>query len=210
MRLTLCWIGIWIFSVSIFAQNTLDNSSYLFDKFQDCLILYKDGRQFAAPINYDLVKRHYVFKDQKQEEKEFSEPELIAMLRIGKRSFLAGKQEAIEVIQFQPKFYVIYTGDTRRAPKKTSYGGTTQTASVDNYSRLSGCIQDEQRIVTGVNKTYEISIGKKTKRFYNKRSFLKIFPKNQRIKWEQYIEDNKIDFKSVNQVFKLFQISVSH
>lgn len=138
MRLILCWLGIWIFCVGLFAQNTKDNSSYLFDEFQDCLIVYKDGRQFTAPVNYDLIKKHYVFKDPEQQEKEFSDPELIAVLRIGNRSFLIGKQEAVEVIQAQPKFNVIYTGDTRRAPKKISYGGTTQTASVDNYSGLTG------------------------------------------------------------------------
>ena len=63
MRLILCWLGIWIFCVGLFAQNTKDNSSYLFDEFQDCLIVYKDGRQFTAPVNYDLIKKHYVFKD---------------------------------------------------------------------------------------------------------------------------------------------------
>ena len=52
MRLILCWLGIWIFCVGLFAQNTKDNSSYLFDEFQDCLIVYKDGRQFTAPVNY--------------------------------------------------------------------------------------------------------------------------------------------------------------
>ena len=205
MRLILCWLGIWIFCVGLFAQNTKDNSSYLFDEFQDCLIVYKDGRQFTAPVNYDLIKKHYVFND----------PELIAVLRIGNRSFLIGKQEAIEVIQAQPKFNVIYTGDTRRAPKKISYGGTTQTASVDNYSGLtgtglSGGIQDAQRIVTGINKMYEVGVGKKTKRFYNKKSFLKLFPKKQQIRWNRYIEENKIDFGSVDQVFKLFQVSISH
>ena len=208
MRLILCWLGIWIFCVGLFAQNTKDNSSYLFDEFQDCLIVYKDGRQFTAPVNY-------VFKDPEQQEKEFSDPELIAVLRIGNRSFLIGKQEAIEVIQAQPKFNVIYTGDTRRAPKKISYGGTTQTASVDNYSGLtgtglSGGIQDAQRIVTGINKMYEVGVGKKTKRFYNKKSFLKLFPKKQQIRWNRYIEENKIDFGSVDQVFKLFQVSISH
>ena len=206
MRLILCWLGIWIFCVGLFAQNTKDNSSYLFDEFQDCLIVYKDGRQFTAPVNYDLIKKHYVFKDPEQQEKEFSDPELIAVLRIGNRS---RKLSSIFI------FHVIYTGDTRRAPEKISYGGTTQTASVDNYSGLtgtglSGGIQDAQRIVTGINKTYEVGVGKKTKRFYNKKSFLKLFPKKQQVRWNRYIEENKIDFGSVDQVFKLFQVSISH
>ena len=102
-----------------------------------------------------------------------------------------------------------------KSPKKISYGGTTQTASVDNYSGLtgtglSGGIQDAQRIVTGINKMYEVGVGKKTKNaFYNKKSF-KAFPKKQQIRWNRYIEENKIDFGSVDQVFKLFQVSISH
>ena len=115
-------------------------------------------------------------KIRNNKKKEFSDPELIAVLRIGNRSFLIGKQEAIEVIQAQPKFNVIYTGDTRRAPKKISYGGTTQTASVDNYSGLtgtglSGGIQDAQRIVTGINKCTKLVWVKKRNAFITRRVF---------------------------------------
>lgn len=213
MKLILYWLGMWILCTSLSAQNSKSNSNYLFDKFQDCLIVYKDGRQFTAPVNYDLIRKHYVFKDPEQQEKEFSNPELITVLRIGKRSFLVGNQAAIEVIQVQPKFNVIYTGNTRKAPQKTSYGGTTQTASVNTYSGLAGTglssgILDEQRIVAGVNKTYEINIGKKSKRFYNKKSFLKLFSKEKQKELDKYIEDNTIDFESVDQVFRLCQHAV--
>lgn len=213
MKLILCWLGMWICCISLLAQDSGYNTPYLFDKFQDCLIIYKDGRRFTAPVNYDLIQKHYVFIDTGQQEKEFSDPDLIAVLRIGNRSFLTDKQSAIEVIQADPKFNVIYTGDTRKAPKKTSYGGTTQTASVDTYSGLAGKglisgIQSDNRIVTGINKTYEIKIGKKTKRFYNKKSFLKLFPKDKQYELDKYIEKNQIDFNSVNQVFQLFRFSV--
>ena len=33
-------------------------------------IEYKDGRQNTAPVNYDLIKKHYVFKDPEQQEKQ--------------------------------------------------------------------------------------------------------------------------------------------
>lgn len=215
MRFILYWLGIWVFCTGLSAQNSQSNDCYLFDKFQDCLIVYKDGRQFAAPVNYDLIQKHYVFKDSDQQEKEFSDPELIAVLRIGERSFLIGKQAAIEVIQVQPKFNVIYTGDMRKAPQKTSYGGTTQTASVDTYYGLSGTIpasgvKNDQRIVTGINKTYEINIGKKNKQFYNKKSFLKLLPKEKQNELDKYIEDNNIDFTSTDQVLRLFQLVDLH
>ena len=71
MRLILCWLGIWIFCVGLFAQNTKDNSSYLFDEFQDCLIVYKDGRQFTAPVNYDLIKKHMSLKIRNNKKRSF-------------------------------------------------------------------------------------------------------------------------------------------
>lgn len=213
MKSILCCLGMWIYCFVLFAQDNRHNSPYLFDKFQDCLIVYKDGRQFTAPVNYHLVQKHFVFIDSEQKEKEFSDPELIAVLRIGNRSFMPDGQVAIEVIQVDPKFNVIYTGDTRKAPKKTSYGGTTQTASVDTYSGLAGKglisgIQDDNRIVTGINKTFEVKIGKKTRRFYNKKSFLKLFPNSKQEKLDNYIEKNQIDFNSVDQVLKLFNYSL--
>lgn len=213
MKSILCCLGMWIYCFILFAQDNRHYSPYLFDKFQDCLIVYKDGRQFTAPVNYHLVQKHFLFIDSEQKEKAFSDPELIAVLRIGNRSFIPDGQVAIEVIQVDPKFNVIYTGDTRKAPKKTSYGGTTQTASVDTYSGLVGKglisgIQDDNRIVTGINKTFEVKIGKKTRRFYNKKSFLKLFPNSKQEKLDNYIEKNQIDFNSVDQVLKLFNYSL--
>lgn len=213
MKQVLCWLAMWVCCTALPAQNEKQASPYLFDKFQDCLIVYKDGRQFAAPVNYDLVQKHYVFIDPEKNEKEFSDPELIAVLRIGSRSFLADRQAAIEVVQAEPKFHVIYSGDIRKGPKKTSYGGTTQTAAVDSYSGLSGTglvsgVQNDNRIVTGIDKTYEVKIGRKTKRFYNKKSFLKLFPDSRQEELDKYIEDKQIDFESVEQVLGLFNYSL--
>jgi len=213
MKLILCCLGMWIVFFRLLAQDSGHNFPYLFDEFQDCLIVYKNGRQFTAPVNYHLIQKHFVFMD--SEEKEFSNPEQIAVLRIGNRSFLLDRQSAIEVIQVDPKFNVIYSGDIRKAPKETSYGGTTQTASVDTYSGLGGGNglisgkQNDNRIVTGINKTYEVKIGKKTKQFYNKKSFLKLFPDDKQDQLNEYIEKNQIDFNSVNQVLKLFNFSLS-
>ena len=215
MKQILYCLGMWMSCFGLLAQDNGHNSPYLFDKFQDCLIVYKDGRQFEAPINYHLLKSYFVFIDRAdQKEKEFSNPELIAVLRIGGRSFLPNERSATEVIQADPKFHVIYTGNIRKAPKKTSYGGTTQTAPVDNFSGLSGNgmisgTRDDNRIVTSINKTYEVKIGKKTKRFYNKNSFLKLYSNAEQVKLDSYIKTNHIDFKSVEQVLELYNFSLS-
>ena len=184
-------------------------SHFLFEDYQNALIFYKDGRQFQAPVNFNLLEGHYLFIDAKDKEtKQFSNPELIALLRIGERRFLVGNKEAIEIIQTEPLFQVRYSGNLRKAPKKITYGGTTQTAPVDNYSRMIGnnlnSISNDQ-IVTGVNKTYEVKIGKKTKRFFSKNSFLKAVPKQLRPDMESYLMKNEVDFEDVQQVLELYR-----
>ena len=184
-------------------------SHFLFEDFQNALIFYKDGRQFQAPVNFNLLEGHYLFIDAKDKEtKQFSNPELIALLRIGERRFLIGNKETVEIIQTEPLFQVRYSGNLRQAPKKITYGGTTQTAPVDNYSRMIGnnlnSISNDQ-IVTGVNKTYEVKIGKKTKRFFSKNSFLKALPKQQRPDMEAYFEQHEVDFGDVQQVLNLYR-----
>ena len=184
-------------------------SPFLFEDYQNALIFYKDGRQFQAPVNFNLLAGHFLFIDAKDKEaKQFSSPELIALLRIGERCFLIGNKETIEVLQTEPLFQVRYSGNLRKAPKKITYGGTTQTAPVDNYSRMIGnnlnTISNDQ-IVTGINKTYEVKIGKKTKRFFSKNSFLKAVPKPQRPDMEAYLEQHEVDFGNVQQVLELYR-----
>ena len=207
---TFFFIVLSVASSSLFSQSR-DTSSFLFTEYQDALILYKDGRQFQAPVNFDLLEGQFLFIDSKEmESKHFSNPELIALLRIGNRCFLLGDKETTEVIQSDPMFRVSYSGNLRKAPKNLTYGGTTQTASVDSYSGMmgSGLISGRptnNQVVMGVNKTYEVKIGKKTKRFFSKNSFLKAVPKLQRPEMEAYLEQHEVDFGNVQQVLELYK-----
>ena len=204
---------------SIFVFHTIGQnfSPFLFEEYQNALIFYKDGRQFTAPVNFDLLNGHYLFIDSKDKEpKQFSNPELIALLRIGTRSFLLGEKETTEVLQGDPLFQVTYSGNLRQAPKNITYGGTTQTAAVDTYAGYSGGgsigtrQQSNNRIVIGVNKNYKAKFGKKNKRFNNKKTFLKAVPKEMQAEMERYIETEQTDFNYVKQVLELYKYIVDH
>ena len=204
---------------SIFVFHTIGQnfSPFLFEEYQNALIFYKNGRQFTAPVNFDLLEGHYLFIDSKDKEpKQFSNPELIALLRIGTRSFLLGEKETTEVLQGDPLFQVTYSGNLRQAPKNITYGGTTQTAAVDTYAGYSGGgsigtrQQSNNRIVIGVNKNYKAKFGKKSKRFNNKKTFLKAVPKEMQAEMERYIETEQTDFNDVKQVLELYKYIVDH
>ena len=204
-------LSVFILSNHVIGQNER-HAQFLFDDYQEALILYKDGRQFTAPVNFDLLNGHYLFIDAKDKQpKQFANPEMIALIRIGSRSFLLEHNATTEVLQAEPLFQVTYSGNLRPAPKNLTYGGTTQTAAVDAYVGYSGSTvlgsqrQSMNKIVAGIDKRYEIKIGKKTKRFYNQSSFLKAFPKQQRAKVEEYLSKKDIDFNDVQQVFDLYK-----
>ena len=204
------FITLWGITLSLSAQST-NIHQFLLPEYQDALILYKDGRQFQAPVNFNLLEGQFLFIDSKDKEsKRFSNPELISLIRIGERCFLLGDKETTEVIQSDPMFRVSYSGNLRKAPKNLTYGGTTQTASVDSYSGMmgSGLISGRptnNQVVTGINKTYEVKIGKKTKRFFSKNSFLKAVPKLQRPEMEAHLEQHEVDFDNVQQVLELYK-----
>ena len=185
---------------------------FLFDDYQETLILYKDGRQFTAPVNFDLLEGHFLCIDAKDKQpKQFANPEMIALLRMGSRCFLLGEGEAVEVLQAESLFQVAYSGNLRQAPKSISYGGSTQTAAVDTYAGYSGGgalgskQQSRHKMVVGINKNYKCEIGSKTRHFYDQKTFLKAFPKERRMQVEEYISQHEIDFGNVQQVYELYR-----
>lgn len=196
--------------VCITAQTGKDNSKYLFEEFQDSYIYYKDGRVFSVPLNFDLAKGIYVFIDENKEENEFTDPDQVIAMHVKERIFLMSRGKATEVIQAEPKFHVFYSALKKQAPSDISYGGTSETASVDSYKRLGGKglisgIQSDNRIVADVSKSYEARIGKRDRSFYNQRSFVRSFPKEKRAAIDTYIEEKEVDFNSTEQVLELYQ-----
>lgn len=188
------------------------SSNFLFDNYQNALIIYKDGQRFQAPVNFDLLAGHFLFVDAKDKKaKQFAYPEKIAFLQIGSRSFQLSEGEAIEILQAEPLFQVAYSGNLRSIPKKLTYGGTTQTAAVDTYSGYSGSTvlssqkSANNKKVVGINKRYKAKFGKKIKHFNNGKTFLKILPVQQQKEIKEYIETNEIDFDNVEQVLKLYE-----
>lgn len=189
-------------------------SGYLFKKNQDAIIYYKDGRQFSVPLNYNLLTRQYVFidKSDNNQQKEFTEPAMIVVIEIGKRTFLPPSEGATERIQAEPPFHVEYQGTSKRAGVSVGYGGTTETASASNYSGMRGNfivggVESDNKILTGIDKVYKVKVGKKMRLFFDKKKFLKLFA-SQKEPLEKYIIDNHIDFGVTEQVLGLYNYAV--
>lgn len=194
-----------------FAQ--VEKNPYLFQDFTDGFVYYKDGRAFQVPINYNLIVGEFIFIDKDKQKKEFSDPDMVISIKVGDRSFLPMPDGgAAEVVQFEPKILVQYKGSTKKT-KNVTFGGQTETASVETFSHLlsnanSSALNTENILLSSVDNEYYVEKNKRMKRFTTEKQFLKIFSK-QKEHLKQYIDDNKMNFNSIEQVVKLCNYALS-
>lgn len=200
--------GLICFVTATFAQSE-DNSGFLFSRFEDGFVYYRDGRRFNVPLNYNLITGQFIFIDKNDSnlKKEFTEPGMIVAIEVNGRTFLPPSEGATEIIQSEPPFHVSYRGMVKKE-RSVAYGGTTQTASVDSYSQIRGVgaiggTDGTHKSLSDIDKEYKVKVGKKNKRFSNEKQFLKLFP-NQKEVLSRYLEEKQVDFDNIPQVLALY------
>lgn len=204
-------LSLFIICCSFLTGWTQENhSKYLFPEFTESYVYYKDGRVFQIRLNYDLQKNTFEFIDKDNEKKEFADPDMIVSIKVGERTFvLVDENEAAEVVQADPRILVQYCGQ-KRIKKDLTYGGKTETASVDSYSNLIYGTEENERntVLVKIDYHFYVEKNKRLKRFSTEKQFLKIFPKHKD-ELKQYIDGFKIDFNSIGGVKRLCNYALS-
>ena len=187
MRYTLT-VLILILGLSVLGAQE-KQTRYLFPEFTDSYIYYKDGRVFQVPTNYDLFENKFVFIDKDNEKKEFSDPNMIVSVKADNRTFIPiSGNEAAEVMQTEPRILVQYIGN-KRIKKDLTFGGKT-----GEY--------DKNTVLINIDYQFYVEKDKRLKQFSTKKQFLKLFSK-QKKELKKYIDENNVDFGSIDQVVKL-------
>lgn len=192
-------------------ETSIDSTQFLLRNFEDGLVYYKDGRIFNVPLNYSLLIKKFLFIDKSDNNhiKEFSEPEMVATIKIGERIFLPTKDGATEVLQKEPPIFVQYRGSIKWEGKRVGYGGRSETSSVDSYSSFQAAgsgmhkLETEKLILTHIDKIYRIERKGKQYRFINEKQFLKAFPEHKE-ELKKYADDNHIRFENIEDVLKIY------
>lgn len=191
----------------------IDSTQFLLRNFENGQVFFKDGRVFDASLNYSLFVKKFLFLDQQDNSiKEFSEPEMVSTIKIGKRVFLPTKNGATEVLQSDPYISVQYRGTLKREGKEIGYGGRSETSAVDGlatyHSGNTGYkLETEKFILSRIDKIFRIEYNGKQYRFLNEKQFLKAFS-NQKEVLTKYIKENEIDFNDIDDVLKLYNYAV--
>ncbi|MCS2891524.1 hypothetical protein [Parabacteroides faecis] len=91
-----------------------------------------------------------------------------------------------------------------------TFGGKTETASVDSYSNLIYGTGDDNKntVLAKIDYQFYINKNKRLKRFSTEKQFLKLFTKQER-ELKKYIDEYKVNFGSVEQVVKLCNYAFS-
>lgn len=192
------------------------NRQFLFGKFENGEVYYRDGRKYAVDLNYDIVNRQFLFIDKSDNntEKAFAEPDMVTLVTIGERMFLHDPKDIKEVLQREPSILVQYKAKIRERGKRAGYGGYSETSAIDNISGIqSGGIyykfEDENSLLLSrVDKVYFVTHDKKRRSFYNDKTFLKIYSKH-RDTLRQYIKDQGTNFTRMDDVVKLCNYAFS-
>lgn len=191
----------------------IDSTQFLLRNFENGQVFFKDGRVFDASLNYSLFVKKFLFLDQQDNSiKEFSEPEMVSTIKIGKRVFLPTKNGATEILQSDPYISVQYRGTLKREGKEIGYGGRSETSAVDGlatyHSGNTGYkLETEKFILSRIDKIFRIEYNGKQYRFLNEKQFLKAFS-NQKEVLMKYIKENEIDFNDIDDVLKLYNYAV--
>ena len=193
----------------------IDSAQFLLRNFENGYVYYKDGRTFNVPLNYSLLIKKFLFQDQHDNNniKEFSEPEMVATIKIGERIFLPTKDGATEVLQKDPPIFVQYRGALKWEGKQVGYGGRSETSAVDSYSSFQSGntthkLETEKLILSRIDKIFRIERNGKQFRFLNEKQFLKAFPDHKE-ELKKYADDNKTDFNEIEDVLQIYNHAVT-
>lgn len=191
----------------------IDSTQFLLLNFENGQVFFKDGRVFDASLNYSLFVKKFLFLDQQDNSiKEFSEPEMVSTIKIGKRVFKPTKNGATEILQNDPFISVQYRGTLKREGKEIGYGGRSETSAVDGlatyHSGNTGHkLETEKFILSRVDKIFRVEYNGKQYRFLNEKQFLKAFSNKKEVLMN-YIKENEIDFNDIDDVLKLYNYAM--
>lgn len=187
------------------------NPATLFPEFRTGIVYFQNGKSYQVNINYDYLEDTWFFLDTEDRniKKQIDNIDEVTVIRVGSRSFIPSYKGVTEVLQGDPYFAVQRSVLTRGGAKSTSYGGNTETASVDQFTGLTGkgIISGREignREISSFDYEYTVRKGKKNIHFSNDKALLKAFDKENREKIKKYLQVTHPDYSNPDSVLAVY------
>lgn len=184
-----------------------DSVKYKYPSFITGRVVYKDGNVGGSLMNYNFLLGEVQFIDPKGDTLSLANEATVKMITIGNDTFyydgiylMAVQQNAQAKIARNDKMRI---ADVKKAG---GYGMYTSTGGIESYSSLTTSttsihLKEDRRMLFITKTTYYI--GDKFDHFLpvSKKNIFKMFGKKKGL--DDFINDNKIDFRKVEDLEKL-------
>lgn len=201
-----------LFSVTckIEAQTTEDIKNpkqFLFPEFTKTTVAMKGGKDLTMMINYNVVTEKMVFL-QKGDIYDMVYYESVDTVYLNGSKFIPAANVFYEVALNAPvSLFIQHKGKIQSPPKPAAYGGTSEISSSTYISNIPmGTdvyrLKNEAELVIRPETVYWIRIDNEMKDFLSESQFLNLVP-DLKNPLKQYIRENRIKFKSEEDVTKL-------
>lgn len=193
------------------AQNrTKAITHYIFPEFVEGVVLMKNGRKNEVSINYNAISEEMIFvKGSHKLAIGSTESELIDTIYMEDKKFTRLGGRFVEILHQSNDcdLFVEYKCKLDYPGKDVGYGGTSQTAAVDNYSvsYSNGLVYELELPDDYDTKPYLIYYIKQEGEVHevtNLRQFMKQFKEKQDL-FKYYVKDNNVKFENIEQVVGL-------
>jgi len=201
------FIGVFGCFNSLFAQADL-GSGLLFPKFEIGTVVFKNGRQSTAPLNYNMILQEMVFLNPDSTILTIANPIEVLVVIIGERRFLPVSYNGVfyeEIVAGNFSFFIQRSAAMISAGKAAGYGGYSQTSSVTSYNSYqsqSGTyekLNPDEKFKMKVNTFYYLKSGNSYKKFFSAKTLGKLF-KGHETEIEEYAKEQSIDFSKTDDV----------
>ncbi|CAM9967253.1 unnamed protein product [Chrysoparadoxa australica] len=208
IRFSLTLMMVISYFISSSQIRTKEITHYIFPKFEDGVVLMKNGRRNEVTINYNSLSEEMIFlKGDIKLAFGKSETELVDTIFIEGRKFVTLKNKYVELLSHSAyDLFVEYRCKVQAPGKEVGYGGTSQTAAVDNYSTIQGNALYELELPDGYETNpYFIYWIKKDGQLHEvlNMSKLKKLYSNKKAQFKVYSKSNNVDFDNPEDIQKL-------
>lgn len=210
MKKNVIWMFVLMFvSQTLFAQEEVDQSLFLFDEYVDGEVFLKNNSRSNGKLNLFLPTGEFYFLDDTDENKEkiLTNPEEVHLVKMASRLFFPSEKGAIEILSSDPLLYTQYRLTMTEKAKKVGFGGTSKLANVKTFSTNSTgtavSLDPMKMEVAERYNIYWVEKGGKQKEIRSMKQFLKHFSSYKK-ELQEYIEKKEVDFDNAQQMLKLF------
>jgi len=211
IQLFLCLILSGYFN-SLFAQEESGNGA-LFPQFEKGFVIFKNGAQTPASLNYDLIQERMLFLDADGTVMTLNKSRDIVAVNIGERRFspVSAQGAFYEVLQAgDNSFYVKRRASVVSKGKAAAYGGYSQTSSTTSYGSWYNTIggtsklNPDEQIKLEIKYTYYLKSGNSYKQFVSPKTLGKLF-KGHESEIQEFADKNSINFSKTDDVARIVE-----